>query len=124
MTLLSALSAAELACGCPVSALPLTASLLACLLTPCFPFACLLQLLQGATNASAGSAPDPSLTDSFVEVVGVEFVLGCSRFPIAGWNEWEVMEKAAGAPSLSGSQLPAGATGPEVSASSVPVEDY
>ena len=35
-------------------------------------------------------------------------------FKIAGWNQWEVVEAAAGAPSLSGASIPPGLTGPQL----------
>lgn len=47
-------------------------------------------------------------------MVGGEFVLGCNKFPISGPNAWEVMEAAAGAPRLVGSNLPQGVGGPEL----------
>jgi hypothetical protein len=30
--------------------------------------------------------PDPALADAYVQVVDGEFVLGCTRFPISGFN--------------------------------------
>jgi mannan endo-1,4-beta-mannosidase len=62
----------------------------------------------------AAKYPDPALADSFVELIDGEFVLGCNRFPISGFNQWEVMEAAAGAPRLVGSRLPDGVTGPQL----------
>ncbi|KAL4437982.1 hypothetical protein ABPG77_004203 [Micractinium sp. CCAP 211/92] len=67
-----------------------------------------------APPSQGGKWPDPSLADSFVTVQDGDFVLGCQRFPISGWNQWEVMEAAAGAPRLVGSVLPPGQTGPEM----------
>jgi hypothetical protein len=44
----------------------------------------LLQLPQG--GPARALLADPSLTDHFVQIVDGEFVLGCNRFPISGWN--------------------------------------
>lgn len=52
--------------------------------------------------------PDPSLAEYFVDIVDGDFVLGCNKFPIVGFNEWEVLEAGAGVPYLTGSQLPPG----------------
>ena len=52
----------------------------------------------------------------FVRVDNGEFALGCQRFISTGWNQWEVVEAAAGAPALSGASLPTNQTGPEVRA--------
>ena len=49
------------------------------------PSACtpaVLQLLQGVVNF-----PDPALADNFVAVANGEFVLGCNKFPISGFNQ-------------------------------------
>jgi hypothetical protein len=62
-----------------------------------------------AQLSQAGAGPDLSLSDHFVEIVKGDFVLGCNKFPISGHNLWEALESGAGAPSLTGSQLPAGA---------------
>ena len=43
-----------------------------------------------------------------------EFVAGCERFVMSGWNSWEMVEAGAGAPSLSGASLPVNVTGPRV----------
>ncbi|KAL4425642.1 hypothetical protein ABPG75_009658 [Micractinium tetrahymenae] len=72
----------------------------------------LLQLHQSPAPSGTSKWPDPSLADSFATIQDGEFVLGCQRFPIAGWNQWEVMEAAAGAPRLVGSVLPPGQAGP------------
>ena len=53
-------------------------------------------------------------TDHFVQVVGGEFVVGCKKFYVSGWNQWEVVEAAAGALELFGASLPEGKTGPQV----------
>ena len=50
----------------------------------------------------------------FVTIDNGEFVVGCQRFMLAGWNQWEVVEAAAGAPFLSGAAIPVNLTGPEV----------
>jgi mannan endo-1,4-beta-mannosidase len=50
----------------------------------------------------------------FVEVRDGGFKAGCENFYIAGWNQWEAVEAAAGAPSLSGASIPPGMTGPEL----------
>ncbi|EIE26341.1 hypothetical protein COCSUDRAFT_58878 [Coccomyxa subellipsoidea C-169] len=42
------------------------------------------------------------------------FALGCQKYFIAGWNTWELMEAAAGAPVLYGASLPLGVTGPQL----------
>jgi hypothetical protein len=55
-------------------------------------------------------------TEYFVRVDNGEFALGCQRFISTGWNQWEVVEAAAGAPALSGASLPTNQTGPEVRA--------
>lgn len=43
------------------------------------------------SNGGGGSGgrqyPDPALKDSFVQVVDGEFVLGCNKFPISGFNQ-------------------------------------
>ena len=74
----------------------------ACLLTHAsLPLMLFLQLRQspsggnGSSNGTSGGSagqggggryPDPSLTDSFVQVAGGKFVLGCREFPVAGLN--------------------------------------
>lgn len=49
------------------------------------------QLLVAPSNGGGGSGgrqyPDPALKDSFVQVVDGEFVLGCNKFPISGFNQ-------------------------------------
>lgn len=57
---------------------------------------------------------DPSQPEYFIEIRDGSFVNGCSNFKIAGWNQWEVVEAAAGAPSLSGASIPPGMTGPQL----------
>lgn len=49
---------------------------------------------------------------SFVKVHNGTFTLGCRHFPVAGWNQWEVLEMGAGMPALHGGSLPTGMTGP------------
>lgn len=49
---------------------------------------------------------------SFVRVHNGTFAIGCRRFPVAGWNQWEVLEMGAGMPALYGGSLPTGMTGP------------
>lgn len=74
------------------------------------PPACLqLMAAPAAAPAAPGSQPE-----YFVTIDNGEFVVGCERFLVAGWNQWEVVEAAAGAPSLSGASLPANQTGPQV----------
>lgn len=51
----------------------------------------------------------------FVRVEGLDFVAGCNKFYVAGWNQWEVVEAAAGAPYLSGASIPVNMTGPQAS---------
>ncbi|GMH39935.1 hypothetical protein BSKO_07839 [Bryopsis sp. KO-2023] len=50
----------------------------------------------------------------FIRIHNGEFVEGCKRFRISGWNQWEVLEAAAGAPNLIGSSYPPGKTGPKM----------
>lgn len=50
----------------------------------------------------------------FIRIVDGEFVDGCDRFLLTGWNQWEVIESAAGAPDLIGSIYPPGEGGPKV----------
>lgn len=57
------------------------------------------------------AAPAP---EYFIEIRDGNFVNGCNNFKIAGWNQWEVVEAAAGAPSLSGASIPTGMTGPQL----------
>jgi len=65
-------------------------------------------------SGSSTRYPDKSLADYYVEVIDKEFVLGCNKFPVSGFNQWEVLESGAGAPELSGSVLAEGLTAPEV----------
>lgn len=58
--------------------------------------------------------PAPSGPEYFIQVQNGQFVNGCNYFKIAGWNQWEVVEAAAGAPSLSGASIPIGMTGPQL----------
>ncbi|KAK9806092.1 hypothetical protein WJX72_001044 [[Myrmecia] bisecta] len=41
-----------------------------------------------------------------------DFTLGCNRFFVSGWNQWELIEAGAGAPVLYGASLPTSLTGP------------
>ena len=41
-------------------------------------------------------------------------MVGCKKFYVSGWNQWEVVEAAAGALELFGASLPEGKTGPQV----------
>ncbi|CAD7701855.1 unnamed protein product [Ostreobium quekettii] len=52
--------------------------------------------------------------ENFIRIVNGEFVDGCEQFLVAGWNQWEVIEAAAGAPELIGASLPPGESGPRM----------
>ena len=74
----------------------------------------LLQLLANdpAVPQMMGvAAPGP---EYFIQVRDGQFVNGCNYFKLAGWNQWEVVEAAAGAPFLSGASIPKGMTGPQL----------
>jgi len=89
--------------------------------------ATLLLLLLGGEKASARNLNGRQISsihnralaqadaqEYFVEVRDGQFVAGCDNFKIAGWNQWEVVDAAAGAPTLSGASLPDGVSGPEL----------
>lgn len=58
------------------------------------------------------AAPAP---EYFISVNGDnQFVNGCEAFKVAGWNAWEVVDAAAGAPATYGASIPAGMTGPQL----------
>jgi len=57
---------------------------------------------------------DATGPEYFIQIQDGGFVNGCNNFKIAGWNQWEVVESAAGAPSISGASLPPGMTGPQL----------
>lgn len=40
----------------------------------------------GGSGGGSGQWPDRSLADHFVAIEGGEFVLGCEKFPISGFN--------------------------------------
>ena len=67
-----------------------------------------------------GAVPVPAVPlpagegEFFVEVRDGKFVAGCHPFRVAGWNQWEVLEAAAGAPALSGASIPSNMTGPQM----------
>ena len=76
-----------------------------------------MQLLQqpGASVALLDTAPpQPSGPEYFIEIRDGQFANGCNFFKLAGWNQWEVVEAAAGAPSISGASIPKGMTGPQL----------
>ncbi|PRW59651.1 nitrilase 2 isoform A [Chlorella sorokiniana] len=64
--------------------------------------------------AEAAATPVDPNSEFFVRIEDGEFVTGCERFLLAGWNQWEVVEAAAGAPALSGASIPVNMTGPEL----------
>jgi mannan endo-1,4-beta-mannosidase len=74
----------------------------------------LLLSVQHGALAARRQALQAGGDEYFVEVRDGQFVLGCDNFKIAGWNQWEVVEAAAGAPSLGGASIPEGMTGPEL----------
>lgn len=78
------------------------------------PWPC-LALQLSATVPPTAPAPVGS-SEYFVTIENGEFVVGCERFLMAGWNSWEFVEAAAGAPRLSGASIPVNQTGPEVGA--------
>lgn len=53
-------------------------------------------------------------TNEFVQIADGDFVVGCKKFFVSGWNQWEVVEAAAGALELFGATLPEEKTGPQV----------
>ncbi|PSC76452.1 nitrilase 2 [Micractinium conductrix] len=63
--------------------------------------------------AATAGAPAPG-GEYFVRIENGEFVAGCERFVMSGWNSWEMVEAGAGAPSLSGASLPVNVTGPRM----------
>lgn len=76
---------------------------------------CLLVGLCAATGLGGnGRGVLQDQSEYFVEIRDGQFVVGCENFKTAGWNQWEVVEAAAGAPSLSGASIPEGMTGPEL----------
>ncbi len=66
---------------------------------------CRAVLLQ---DAGAGNSD----IDYFVQVLDGQFSVNCKRFLVAGWNQWESNEAAAGALELFGASLPPNTTGP------------
>ncbi|GAB4816952.1 hypothetical protein N2152v2_003998 [Parachlorella kessleri] len=75
---------------------------------------CQLPLQTFSQRQASTAARLDNQTDHFVQVVGGEFVVGCQKFYISGWNQWEVVEAAAGALELFGASLPEGKTGPQL----------
>lgn len=53
-------------------------------------------------------------SEHFIRIQNGEFVDGCDRFLMVGWNQWEVIESGAGAPDLVGALFPPGKTGPKM----------
>lgn len=79
------------------------------------PRAASLQLLWlGLLSAVFGLAVSQDNSEYFVEVRDGRFQVGCTPFYVSGWNQWEAVEAAAGAPKLSGASIPEGMTGPEL----------
>lgn len=79
--------------------------------------AALVAMLTAAPAATAArklaaAAPPGVEPEYFIGVDGGGFTNGCARFGVAGWNAWEMVEAAAGAPYLSGASLPENTTGP------------
>lgn len=69
-------------------------------------------LLGASTTFDAARAQDPA--SYHVEIRDGQFVAGCNPFKVAGYNGWELVEAAAGAPVTFGANLPEGMTGPEL----------
>ncbi|GMH40074.1 hypothetical protein BSKO_07978 [Bryopsis sp. KO-2023] len=65
----------------------------------------LVLLLSAAVIASA---------EHFIRVENGQFVKGCEKFFISGWNQWEVCEASAGAPELIAATIAPGKTGPQM----------
>jgi mannan endo-1,4-beta-mannosidase len=68
-------------------------------------------LVQLSQAPSLAPTPTP---EYFVEIRDGEFVLGCSPFYTTGFNKWEMVEAAAGAPRLNGASISKGLTGPQL----------
>uniref|UniRef100_A0A1D2A9E3 mannan endo-1,4-beta-mannosidase n=1 Tax=Auxenochlorella protothecoides TaxID=3075 RepID=A0A1D2A9E3_AUXPR len=68
--------------------------------------------LLAASSTPALGATQPTEPEYFITIKDGDFVNGCELFFPAGWNQWEVVEAAGGAPYLSGASLPANLTGP------------
>lgn len=62
--------------------------------------------------------------EHFISVVDGAFVDGRKPFLVVGWNQWEVIEAAAGVPDLKGSSLPPGKTGPQVIPTALLLSDF
>lgn len=76
--------------------------------------ASLLLTWHWLATARLAQAAVPSWLDrhQFVHVHNGTFAIGCRRFSVAGYNQWEVLEMGAGMPALYGGSLPTGMTGP------------
>lgn len=72
----------------------------------------LVQARRLLAPSSQPQAADPVDGDFFVRIEDGEFVLGCNKFYVSGWNQWEVVDAAAGGPKLSGATIPTNQTGP------------
>ena len=77
------------------------------------PTALAFLLLGSSTTSSSWSmtfgaarAQDPA--EYHVEIRDGQFVAGCNPFKVAGYNGWELVEAAAGAPVTFGANLPEG----------------
>lgn len=77
-----------------------------------FTLQCTLAQARRLLAPSRPQAADPVDGDYFVRIQDGEFVLGCNKFYSAGWNQWEVVDAAAGGPKLSGATIPTNQTGP------------
>lgn len=67
-------------------------------------------MAQGQPPTPTAAAPE-----YFIQIdKDGQFVNGCNYFKVAGWNQWEAVEAAAGAPFLYGASIPVGLTGPEL----------
>jgi hypothetical protein len=71
-----------------------------------------------APDAEAPPATTPPAAaagpEYFIAVRGGQFTNGCDAFKVAGWNAWEVVDAAAGAPATYGASIPPGMTGPQL----------
>ena len=75
----------------------------------------LLSALLVSAASSAMSVGAQGTNDEYhVEIRDGQFVAGCNKFAVAGFNAWEYPEAAAGAPFTFGANIPDGTTGPEL----------
>ncbi|CAL5227333.1 g10275 [Coccomyxa viridis] len=73
-------------------------------------------VLHNTSRALLQSSGHLTGTDQYFVTVAPDgnFALNCQKVFIAGWNQWEVVEAAAGAPITHGATLPTGVTGPQL----------